>query len=67
MDPEVFAALPAELQKELKAAYDQRQRQGENSAQQQPAGAPGKPALEATRNKVKCEKESRCCVDYCSV
>ena len=44
VDPEVFAALPAELQKELKAAYDQRQRQGENSAQQQPAGAPGKPA-----------------------
>uniref|UniRef100_A0A8D1X3E8 DNA repair protein REV1 n=1 Tax=Sus scrofa TaxID=9823 RepID=A0A8D1X3E8_PIG len=40
VDPEVFAALPAELQKELKAAYDQRQRQGENSAQQQPAGAP---------------------------
>ncbi|XP_047637400.1 DNA repair protein REV1 isoform X6 [Phacochoerus africanus] len=41
VDPEVFAALPAELQKELKAAYDQRQRQGENGAQQQPAGAPG--------------------------
>ncbi|XP_041612144.1 DNA repair protein REV1 isoform X6 [Vulpes lagopus] len=39
VDPEVFAALPAELQKELKAAYDQRQRQGENTAQQQPATA----------------------------
>nr|6ASR_B Chain B, DNA repair protein REV1 [Homo sapiens] len=25
VDPEVFAALPAELQRELKAAYDQRQ------------------------------------------
>ncbi|XP_045627604.1 DNA repair protein REV1 isoform X1 [Ursus americanus] len=39
VDPEVFAALPAELQKELKAAYDQRQRQGENAAHQQPAAA----------------------------
>ncbi|XP_047601016.1 DNA repair protein REV1 isoform X2 [Lutra lutra] len=39
VDPEVFAALPAELQKELKAAYDQRQRQGENAAHQQLAAA----------------------------
>ncbi|XP_077605378.1 DNA repair protein REV1 isoform X1 [Crocuta crocuta] len=39
VDPEVFAALPAELQKELKAAYDQRQRQGENATYQQPAAA----------------------------
>ncbi|KAI5762572.1 REV1 [Gulo gulo luscus] len=40
VDPEVFAALPAELQKELKAAYDQRQRQQvENAAHQQPAAA----------------------------
>ncbi|OBS64602.1 hypothetical protein A6R68_06850, partial [Neotoma lepida] len=35
VDPDVFAALPAELQKELKAAYDQRQRQGEDSGHQQ--------------------------------
>ncbi|XP_027410493.1 DNA repair protein REV1 isoform X6 [Bos indicus x Bos taurus] len=41
VDPEVFAALPVELQKELRAAYDQRQRQGEHSLPQQPAGAPG--------------------------
>nr|XP_054100509.1 DNA repair protein REV1-like isoform X1 [Callithrix jacchus]XP_054100510.1 DNA repair protein REV1-like isoform X1 [Callithrix jacchus]XP_054100511.1 DNA repair protein REV1-like isoform X1 [Callithrix jacchus] len=34
---QVFAALPAELQRELKAAYDQRQRQSENSTHQQPA------------------------------
>ncbi|XP_052629540.1 DNA repair protein REV1 isoform X4 [Harpia harpyja] len=33
VDPEVFAALPAELQAELKDAYDQRQKQSE----QQPA------------------------------
>ncbi|XP_012663393.1 DNA repair protein REV1 isoform X1 [Otolemur garnettii] len=39
VDPEVFAALPAELQKELKAAYDERQRQGENSTHQQSASA----------------------------
>ncbi|XP_064905910.1 DNA repair protein REV1 isoform X4 [Columba livia] len=35
VDPEVFAALPAELQAELKDAYDQRQKQSE----QQPANA----------------------------
>uniref|UniRef100_A0ABI7W3J4 DNA repair protein REV1 n=1 Tax=Felis catus TaxID=9685 RepID=A0ABI7W3J4_FELCA len=43
VDPEVFAALPAELQKELKAAYDQRQRQGENAVHQQSAAASGVP------------------------
>lgn len=37
MDPEVFAALPAELQAELKDAYDQRQKQSE----QQPANTCG--------------------------
>ncbi|KAJ7408851.1 hypothetical protein WISP_118238 [Willisornis vidua] len=52
VDPEVFAALPAELQAELKDAYDQRQKQSE----QQPANAseavpstsasPGAPALQ---------------------
>ncbi|CAI9173986.1 unnamed protein product [Rangifer tarandus platyrhynchus] len=40
VDPEVFAALPVELQKELRAAYDQRQRQGEHAPPQQPASAP---------------------------
>nr|XP_021491677.1 DNA repair protein REV1 isoform X4 [Meriones unguiculatus] len=40
VDPDVFAALPAELQRELKAAYDQRQRQGEDTAPQQTASAP---------------------------
>ncbi|XP_058990513.1 DNA repair protein REV1 isoform X3 [Mustela lutreola] len=63
VDPEVFAALPAELQKELNAAYDQRQRQGENAAHQQLATAsvpknllrPLKPAAvkEKKRNKKK--------------
>ncbi|XP_075836500.1 DNA repair protein REV1 isoform X1 [Microtus pennsylvanicus] len=40
VDPDVFAALPAELQKELKAAYDQIQRQGEDTAHQQTAITP---------------------------
>lgn len=38
----MFAALPAELQKELKAAYDQRQRQGEDTTHQPPASVSGK-------------------------
>ncbi|XP_011811960.1 PREDICTED: DNA repair protein REV1 isoform X2 [Colobus angolensis palliatus] len=62
VDPEVFAALPAELQRELKAAYDQRRRQGENISQQQSASAsvPKNPLLhlkaavkEKKRNKKK--------------
>lgn len=44
----MFAALPAELQKELKAAYDQRQRQGESSTQQQPASSAGEHARSGT-------------------
>uniref|UniRef100_A0A8D0GWC8 DNA repair protein REV1 n=1 Tax=Sphenodon punctatus TaxID=8508 RepID=A0A8D0GWC8_SPHPU len=36
VDPDVFAALPAELQEELKAAYDQKQRQTENPIFQPP-------------------------------
>nr|XP_045003666.1 DNA repair protein REV1 isoform X3 [Jaculus jaculus] len=48
VDPEVFAALPAELQKELKAAYDQRQKQGEETTHQQTASAsvPKNPLLQ---------------------
>ncbi|XP_078514140.1 DNA repair protein REV1 [Lissotriton helveticus] len=34
VDPEVFAALPAELQEELKTAYGQRTKQSENNAVQ---------------------------------
>ncbi|XP_040585201.1 DNA repair protein REV1 isoform X2 [Mesocricetus auratus] len=45
VDPDVFAALPAELQKELKAAYDQRQRQGEDTAHQQTASTSAKTAV----------------------
>ncbi|KAK1332801.1 hypothetical protein QTO34_006332 [Cnephaeus nilssonii] len=61
VDPEVFAALPAELQKELKAAYDQRQRQGESSAHQQPASAavPKNPLLQLKPASVKEKKRNK--------
>uniref|UniRef100_A0A8C3L9C7 DNA repair protein REV1 n=1 Tax=Chrysolophus pictus TaxID=9089 RepID=A0A8C3L9C7_CHRPC len=60
VDPEVFAALPAELQAELKDAYDQRQKQPE----QQPANAfvSKNPCLQlkhaATKNKKKIRKKN---------
>ncbi|XP_060043442.1 DNA repair protein REV1 isoform X2 [Erinaceus europaeus] len=57
VDPEVFAALPAELQKELKTAYDQRQRQGEIGSTTVPKNSllQLKPAVvkERKRNKKK--------------
>ncbi|XP_036309942.1 DNA repair protein REV1 isoform X5 [Pipistrellus kuhlii] len=60
VDPEVFAALPAELQKELKAAYEQRQRQGE-SVHQQPASAavPRNPLLQLKPASVKEKKRNK--------
>ena len=60
VDPEVFAALPAELQAELKDAYDQRQKQPE----QQPANAfvSKNPCLQlkhaTTKNKKKIRKKN---------
>ncbi|XP_014385253.1 PREDICTED: DNA repair protein REV1 [Myotis brandtii] len=61
VDPEVFAALPAELQKELKAAYDQRQRQGESSAHQQAASTavPKNPLLQLKPASVKEKKRNK--------
>ncbi|XP_006887857.1 PREDICTED: DNA repair protein REV1 isoform X2 [Elephantulus edwardii] len=60
VDPEVFAALPAELQKELKAAYDQRQRQ-EESAHQQPASicVPKNPLLQLKAAAAKEKKRNK--------
>ncbi|XP_066863194.1 DNA repair protein REV1 isoform X1 [Kogia breviceps] len=64
VDPEVFAALPAELQKELKAAYDQRQRQGENipHPQQASTSVPKNPLLQlkpaAAKEKKRNKKKS---------
>ncbi|XP_063085925.1 DNA repair protein REV1 isoform X3 [Cavia porcellus] len=61
VDPEVFAALPAELQKELKAAYDQRQRQGEDTTHQPPASVsvPKNPSLQLKPVAVKEKKKSK--------
>ncbi|XP_071457942.1 DNA repair protein REV1 isoform X4 [Marmota flaviventris] len=61
VDPEVFAALPAELQKELKAAYEQRQRQGEDTSYQQPASAsvPKNPLLQLKPATVKEKKKTK--------
>ncbi|NXJ30179.1 REV1 protein, partial [Dicrurus megarhynchus] len=57
VDPEVFAALPAELQAELKDAYDQRQKQSE----QQPANTlvSKNPFLHLTHTTTKNKKKIR--------
>ncbi|XP_015706016.1 DNA repair protein REV1 isoform X2 [Coturnix japonica] len=57
VDPEVFAALPAELQAELKDAYDQRQKQPE----QQPANAfvSKNPCLQLKHATTKTKKKNR--------
>ncbi|XP_019379528.1 PREDICTED: DNA repair protein REV1 isoform X2 [Gavialis gangeticus] len=61
VDPEVFAALPAELQAELKDAYDQRQKQSENMIYQQPPGtfASKNPLLQLKQPTVKTKKKTR--------
>ncbi|XP_036912680.1 DNA repair protein REV1 isoform X5 [Sturnira hondurensis] len=61
VDPEVFAALPAELQKELRAAYDQRQRQGESAAHQQSAttALPKNPLLQLKPAAMKEKKRNK--------
>ncbi|NWH64093.1 REV1 protein, partial [Geococcyx californianus] len=57
VDPEVFAALPAELQAELKDAYDQKQKQSE----QQPANTlvSKNPFLHLKRATMKNKKKTR--------
>ncbi|XP_016831556.1 DNA repair protein REV1 isoform X4 [Cricetulus griseus] len=61
VDPDVFDALPAELQRELKAAYDQRQRQGEDTAHQQTASAsvPKNPLLQLKPPAVKDKRNKK--------
>ncbi|XP_044525236.1 DNA repair protein REV1 [Gracilinanus agilis] len=61
VDPEVFAALPTELQEELKAAYDQRQKQLENSVNPQPANSfvSKNPLLQLKQTAVKDKKKSK--------
>ncbi|XP_039196515.1 DNA repair protein REV1 isoform X2 [Crotalus tigris] len=55
VDPDVFAALPSELQEELKQAYDQRQNHVENILQQTSATASKNPVTKSkkrTRKKI---------------
>uniref|UniRef100_A0A7M4F3C9 DNA repair protein REV1 n=1 Tax=Crocodylus porosus TaxID=8502 RepID=A0A7M4F3C9_CROPO len=61
VDPEVFAALPSELQAELKDAYDQRQKQSENMIYQQPPGifASKNSLLQLKQATVKTKKKTR--------
>ncbi|XP_075772986.1 DNA repair protein REV1 isoform X1 [Pelodiscus sinensis] len=61
VDPEVFAALPTELQEELKDAYDQRQKQPENIIHQQPISTfvSKNPLLQLKQATVKTKKKTR--------
>ncbi|XP_024069320.1 DNA repair protein REV1 isoform X1 [Terrapene carolina triunguis] len=61
VDPEVFAALPTELQEELKGAYDQRQKQSENVIYQQPMSTfvSKNPLLQLKQATVKTKKKNR--------
>nr|XP_048713935.1 DNA repair protein REV1 isoform X2 [Caretta caretta] len=61
VDPEVFAALPPELQEELKDAYDQRQKQSENIIYQQPISTfvSKNPLLQLKQATVKTKKKNR--------
>ncbi|XP_070607090.1 DNA repair protein REV1 isoform X2 [Erythrolamprus reginae] len=55
VDPDVFAALPSELQEELRQAYDQRQNHVENLLQQTSATALKNPVVKSkkrTRKKI---------------
>ncbi|XP_050777552.1 DNA repair protein REV1 isoform X6 [Gopherus flavomarginatus] len=61
VDPEVFAALPTELQEELKDAYDERQKQSENVIHQQPMSTfvSKNPLLQLKQATVKTKKKGR--------
>ncbi|MEE6470423.1 hypothetical protein FKM82_008964 [Ascaphus truei] len=59
VDPEVFAALPVDLQEELRAAYGQRHRQSENSVNLNPTFVSKNPLLQLKKPAVKAKKRSR--------
>ncbi|XP_053311129.1 DNA repair protein REV1 isoform X2 [Spea bombifrons] len=59
VDPEVFAALPPELQEELRAAYGQRNRQPENSINLNPSFVSKNPLLQLKKHAVKSKKKRR--------
>ncbi|KAM8975617.1 DNA repair protein REV1 isoform 2-T2 [Pelodytes ibericus] len=59
VDPEVFAALPIELQEELRAAYGQRNKQAENSINLNPPFVPRNPLLQLKKHAGKSKKKRR--------
>ncbi|XP_063809444.1 DNA repair protein REV1 isoform X2 [Pseudophryne corroboree] len=59
VDPEVFAALPADLQEELRAAYGQRNRQPESIINFNPAFVSKNPLLQLKKPALKSKKKSR--------
>ncbi|XP_018418937.1 PREDICTED: DNA repair protein REV1 isoform X2 [Nanorana parkeri] len=59
VDPEVFAALPADLQEELRAAYGQRNRQSNNNIGTNSVLVSKNPLLQLKRPHLKSKKKSR--------
>ncbi|KAM4700349.1 DNA repair protein REV1 isoform 1-T2 [Discoglossus pictus] len=59
VDPEVFAALPIDLQEELRAAYGQRHRQPENTINLNPTFISKNPLLQLRKPVLKSKKKSR--------
>uniref|UniRef100_A0A8C5P6Q6 DNA repair protein REV1 n=1 Tax=Leptobrachium leishanense TaxID=445787 RepID=A0A8C5P6Q6_9ANUR len=59
VDPDVFAALPVELQDELRAAYGQKTRQTENSINLNPNFVPKYPLLQLKNRTAKSKKKRR--------
>ncbi|XP_072269443.1 DNA repair protein REV1 isoform X2 [Pyxicephalus adspersus] len=59
VDPEVFAALPADLQEELRAAYGQRNRQPDGSIGTNSVLVSKNPLLQLKRPPLKSKKKSR--------
>lgn len=59
VDPEVFAALPADLQEELRAAYGQRNRQSDSSVGTNSVLVAKNPLLQLKRPPLKSKKKSR--------
>lgn len=59
VDPEVFAALPADLQEELRAAYGQRSKHSESGINLNPTMVCKNPLLQLKKTSLKAKKRSR--------
>lgn len=59
VDPEVFAALPADLQEELRAAYGQRSKHSESGINLNPTMVCKNPLLQLKKPSLKAKKRSR--------